>query len=79
MATFLLTLAARIDRLPQEKKRLLQTTAVIGTELPFALLQAIAEMPEEALHRGFAHLQRTEFLYETSLFPERREGPTGKP
>ena len=64
-------LAARIDRLPQEEKRLLQTAAVIGTEVPFALLQAIAEMFEEALHQGLTHLQAAEFLYETSLFPER--------
>jgi class 3 adenylate cyclase len=64
-------LAARIDRLPPEEKRLLQTAAVIGTEVPFALLQAIAELPEEALHRGLAHLQAAEFLYETRLFPER--------
>jgi predicted ATPase len=35
------------------------------------LLQAIAEMPEDTLHRGLTHLQATEFLYETSLFPER--------
>ena len=27
-------------------------------------------MPEEALHRGLAHLQAAEFLYETRLFPE---------
>src|SRR5262249_14238912 len=26
---------------------------------------------EEALHRGLAHLQAAEFLYETHLFPER--------
>ena len=43
---------------------------MIGTEVPFALLQAIAELPEEALHRGMAHLQTAEFLYETRLFPE---------
>jgi tetratricopeptide (TPR) repeat protein len=64
-------LAARIDRLPPEEKRLVQTASVIGTEVPFALLHAIAEMPEEALHRGLAHLQAAEFLYETSLYPER--------
>ena len=63
-------LAARIDRLPPEEKRLLQTAAVIGTEVPLPLLQAIAELPEEALHRGLAHLQAAEFLYETRLFPE---------
>jgi class 3 adenylate cyclase len=69
-ATVQAVLAARIDRLPPEAKRLLQTAAVIGTEVPFALLQAIAELPEEGLQRGLAHLQAAEFLYETRLFPE---------
>jgi tetratricopeptide (TPR) repeat protein len=64
-------LAARIDRLPPEEKRLLQTAAVIGTEVPLPLLQAIAELPEAVLHGGLAHLQAAEFLYETRLFPER--------
>src|SRR5262249_61773198 len=62
-------LAARIDRLPPEVKRLLQTAAVIGTEVPLPLLQAIAEVPEEVLQRDLAHLQAAEFLYETRLFP----------
>ena len=70
-ATVQAVLAARIDRLPPEEKRLLQTAAVIGTEVPLALLQAIAELPDETLHRGLAHLQAAEFLYETRLFPER--------
>jgi class 3 adenylate cyclase len=69
-ATVQAVLAARIDRLPPEEKRLLQTAAVIGTEVPWPLLQAIADEPDEALHRGLAHLQAAEFLYETSLFPE---------
>ena len=64
-------LAARIDRLPPEDKRLLQTAAVIGTDVPWPLLQAIAGMPEEALFRSLVRLQAAEFLYETSLFPER--------
>src|SRR5712692_6849582 len=70
-ATVQAVLAARIDRLPPEEKRLLQTAAVVGTEIPLPLLQAIAELPEAALHRGLAHLQAAEFLYETQLFPER--------
>src|SRR5262245_13586919 len=70
-ATVQAVLAARIDRLPQEEKRLLQTAAVIGTEVPWPLLQAIADAPDEALHRGLAHVQAAEFLYETRLFPER--------
>ena len=70
-ATVQALLAARIDRLPPEDKRLLQTAAVIGTEVPWPLLQAIADTPDEALYRSLAHLQAAEFLYETSLFPER--------
>jgi predicted ATPase len=70
-ATVQAVLAARIDRLPPEEKRLPQTAAVIGTEVPVPLLQAIAEVPEDALHRGLAHLQAAEFLDETRLFPER--------
>jgi class 3 adenylate cyclase/tetratricopeptide (TPR) repeat protein len=64
-------LAARIDRLPPEGKGLLQTAAVIGTEVLLPLLQAIAEVPEAVLQRSLAHLQAAEFLYETRLFPER--------
>jgi predicted ATPase/class 3 adenylate cyclase len=69
-ATVQAVLAARIDRLPEEEKRLLQTAAVIGNEVPLPLLQAVAEMPAEVLHRGLTHLQAAEFLYETSFFPE---------
>jgi class 3 adenylate cyclase/tetratricopeptide (TPR) repeat protein len=69
-ATVQAVLAARIDRLLVEEKRLLQAAAVIGTDVPFPLLQAIAELSEEKLRRGLAHLQAAEFLYETSLFPE---------
>jgi predicted ATPase len=70
-ASVQVVLAARIDRLPPEDKRLLRTAAVIGTEVPLILLQAIAEVPEEALYRSLTHLQAGEFLYETRLFPER--------
>ena len=69
-ATVQALLAARIDRLPPEDKRLLQTAAVIGTEVPWPLLQAIADTADEALYRSLAQLQAAEFLYETSLFPE---------
>jgi len=63
-------LTARIDRLPPEEKRLLQTAAVIGTEVPWALLLAIAEVSDAALHTGLAHVQAAEFLYEIRLFPD---------
>jgi predicted ATPase len=56
-ATVEAILAARIDRLPAEDKRLLQVGAVIGKDVPFALLQAVADLPEDALERGMARLQ----------------------
>jgi class 3 adenylate cyclase/tetratricopeptide (TPR) repeat protein len=69
-ATVQAVLASRIDRLPPEEKRLLQTAAVIGTDVPWPLLQAIAELPEDELHRSLSRLQTAEFLYETRLFPD---------
>jgi predicted ATPase len=44
-ATVQAVLVARGDRLPPKEKRLLQTAAVVGTEVPLPLLQAIAAMP----------------------------------
>jgi class 3 adenylate cyclase/tetratricopeptide (TPR) repeat protein len=69
-ATVQAILAARIDRLPPLEKRLLQSASVIGKDVPCALLQALEEAPEEELQRGLARLQASEFLYETSLFPD---------
>ena len=40
-ATVQAVLAARIDRLAPEDKHLLQTAAVIGTEVPLPLVQAL--------------------------------------
>jgi class 3 adenylate cyclase/tetratricopeptide (TPR) repeat protein len=69
-ATVQTILAARIDRLAPEDKRLLQTAAVVGKDVPFTLLQAIAELPEEALRGGLDRLQAAELLYETGLYPD---------
>ncbi len=69
-ATVQAMLAARIDRLLPEDKRLLQVASVIGKDVPFALLQAIVELPDEVLRRGLEHLQATEFVHETGLFPD---------
>ena len=63
-------LAARIDRLPLEAKRLLQVAAVIGREVALPLLQAVAALPAEVLHLHLGQLQAAELLYETQLVPE---------
>src|SRR5207245_1584166 len=63
-------LAARIDRLAPEDKRLLQTASVVGNDVPLSVLQEIAELPDEALRRGLDRLRAAEFVYEAKLFPE---------
>src|SRR5262245_28741500 len=65
-ATLQAVLAARIDRLVPEAKRLLQVTAVIGKHTPLPLLQAVVEMPAELLQRHLRPLQTAELLYETT-------------
>lgn len=69
-ATAQAILAARIDRLSPEDKRLLQAASVIGKDVPYALLDAIAELSEDSLRRGLAQLQAAEFVYEARLFPD---------
>jgi len=69
-ATVEAVLAARIDRLSPDEKRLLQSAAVIGKDVPFNLLQAISDFPEEELRRALSQLHAAEFLYEASLFPD---------
>jgi class 3 adenylate cyclase/tetratricopeptide (TPR) repeat protein len=69
-ATVRAVLAARIDRLSPEDKRLLQAASVIGADVPFPLLQAVAELSEDELRAGLARLQAAEFLYERTLFPD---------
>ena len=63
-------LASRIDRLPPEEKRLLETAAVVGKDFPLALLQAIGDESEEMLRRSLGALQAAELVYETSFFPD---------
>jgi class 3 adenylate cyclase/predicted ATPase len=69
-ATVKALLAARIDRLRPEEKAVLQAAAVIGTDVPFEILQAIADIQSEELRRRLAQLQAAEFLYEIKIFPE---------
>jgi predicted ATPase len=57
-------LTARIDRLSESEKHLLQTAAVLGKDVPLPLLQAIADLPEDLLMERLLALQTAEFLYE---------------
>ena len=56
-------LLARIDRLPDEPRRLLQTAAIVGQEVPLALLHAVWE---GELDSNLRELMRLEFLHAKS-------------
>ncbi len=55
-------LSARIDRLPEDHKRLVQTAAVLGREFSRRLLEAVWD--GGAVDPLLVELQRLEFLYE---------------
>jgi tetratricopeptide (TPR) repeat protein len=69
-ATVQAILAARIDRLSPEAKRLVQAAAVIGKDVPLPLLLAIADVPEHKVCAELTRLQAAEFLYEVRSFPD---------
>jgi predicted ATPase len=60
-------LAARIDRLPEDQKDLLQTAAVVGRDVSFAVLEALVDQPIDDLRHRLASLQAAEFLYEDGV------------
>ncbi len=69
-ATVQAILAARIDRLAPDDKRLLQAASVVGKDVPLTILGAIAGEPEDTVQGGLARLQGAEFLYQRSLYPD---------
>jgi class 3 adenylate cyclase len=63
-ATVQVILTARIDRLPQPEKELLQTVAVLGKEFTLSLVRATATAIGAELEQSLACLQSAEFIYE---------------
>src|SRR6185436_16794253 len=62
-------LAARIDRLAEREKDVLQTAAVIGREFDEPTLAAVVEQDAPQLREALQKLKDTEFVYEQSLYP----------
>jgi class 3 adenylate cyclase/tetratricopeptide (TPR) repeat protein len=62
-------IAARMDRLEENLKRIMQVASVIGREFAFRILQAISDMRED-LKSQLLNLQGLELIYEKSLFPD---------
>jgi adenylate cyclase len=63
-------LAARIDRLAEREKQVLQTASVIGKHFAEPLLERVAELPERDLQGALRALIGAEFLYEEALYPD---------
>ncbi len=62
-------IAARLDRLEENLKRIVQVASVIGREFAYRLLQMITSLQDE-LKDSLSNLQSLEFIYEKNLFPE---------
>ncbi len=62
-------LAARIDRLPEREKRLLQVASVIGKDFAKPLLEEVAELPRGEFEDSLAALRRAEFILEQAIYP----------
>jgi class 3 adenylate cyclase/tetratricopeptide (TPR) repeat protein len=62
-------IAARLDRVEETPKQVMQTASVIGREFAFRILQTIMEM-KEGLKSSLINLQGLEFISQKRLFPE---------
>jgi class 3 adenylate cyclase/predicted ATPase len=69
-ATVQAVLAARIDRLGEREKQVLETAAVIGREFTEPVLRRVVELPEIDLTATLQKLTSAEFVYEEALYPE---------
>src|SRR5262249_2522710 len=69
-ATVQAVLAARIDRLADHEKVVLQTAAVIGKDFAEPVLHRVAGLGVPELAEALRALTRAELLYETALYPQ---------
>ena len=59
-------LRARIGWLGEEERTLLQSAAVIGKDVPAALLRQLTDLADDRFQEGVRTLQAAEFLYEVA-------------
>jgi adenylate cyclase len=63
-------LAARIDRLAEREKQVLQAASVLGRRFGASLLGRVADLPEAELAAALRVLTDAEFVHEEALYPE---------
>jgi adenylate cyclase len=63
-------LSARVDRLPERDKTLLQTASVIGRQFSGPLAGRVAGLADHEREAALRSLVEGEFVYETATYPE---------
>jgi class 3 adenylate cyclase/tetratricopeptide (TPR) repeat protein len=63
-------LAARIDRLEEREKHVLQTASIIGRNFTEPILRRVVEVPETELMHALDKLVAAEFVFEQALYPQ---------
>lgn len=64
-------IAARIDRLEENAKHVLEVASVMGREISIAVLESVCGLDQSALSRAVQQLRRSELLYDAPPFEQR--------
>jgi adenylate cyclase len=64
-------IAARIDRLEENTKRVLEIASVVGREISISILEFVSGSAQGALAEEIQHLRRGELLYDVPPFEQR--------
>lgn len=64
-------IAARIDRLKDDAKTVLEIASIIGREISLSVLERIAGMEHDELSEALQHLRQAELLYDVPPFQQR--------
>ena len=63
-------LMARVDRLPEGAKEILQIGSVIDREFGWALIKEVTGIPDMELLSRISHLKEAELIFERGIFPQ---------
>ncbi|MBR1267728.1 AAA family ATPase [Bradyrhizobium sp. AUGA SZCCT0222] len=64
-------IAARIDRLEEDAKQVLEVASVIGREISISVLESVCGLDQSGLSQAVQRLRRSELLYDVPPFEQR--------
>jgi adenylate cyclase len=73
-ATVQAVIAARIDRLEEDAKQVLEVASVIGREISISVLESVCGLDQSGLSQAVQQLRRSELLYDVPPFEQRLVG-----